>query len=152
MDARIWRAAREGDLAEVERLVGQTPGLLDARDRVFGMTPLMYAIGGSHVGVVRWLLDNAAAINKPDVVCCTALYYASYHGLLSVVKLLLERGADPTIASRGGSTFLMIASSGGHLEVVRSLLSQVSARTTINKRDGKGKTGGGPATTAVGVS
>jgi hypothetical protein len=28
----IWRATEAGDLAEVERLVGHDPGLLDAKD------------------------------------------------------------------------------------------------------------------------
>jgi hypothetical protein len=37
-----WRAASTGDLAEVERLVGQDPGLLDAGERT-GQTPLMLA-------------------------------------------------------------------------------------------------------------
>jgi hypothetical protein len=49
----IWRAAKAGDVGEVERLVGQDPGLLDARDRLFGRTPLKHASGGGRVGVVR---------------------------------------------------------------------------------------------------
>jgi ankyrin repeat protein len=70
-----------------------------------------------------------------------------------VVRLLLERGADPTIATRWGSTPLMIASFGGHLEVVRLLLGHPSAKATINHRDGwAGRRCGGPATWAVGGS
>jgi hypothetical protein len=38
----IWRAARAGDRAEVQRLVGQDPGLLNAKDDL-GWTPLMSA-------------------------------------------------------------------------------------------------------------
>jgi hypothetical protein len=37
----IWRAAKAGDVGEVERLVGQDPGLLDARDD--GRTPALDA-------------------------------------------------------------------------------------------------------------
>jgi hypothetical protein len=54
----IWRAAEAGGLAEVERLVGEDPGLLDARDR-FDMTPLMLASRGGQVGVVRWTSGRA---------------------------------------------------------------------------------------------
>jgi hypothetical protein len=38
----IWDAAKAGDLAEVERLVGQDPGLVNAKDWR-GYTPLLYA-------------------------------------------------------------------------------------------------------------
>jgi hypothetical protein len=60
----IWRAAHDGDLAEVERLVGLDPGLLDARYYDQGWTPLMFASREGHVGVARWLLDHGAAINE----------------------------------------------------------------------------------------
>jgi hypothetical protein len=35
----IWRAAELRDLAEVERLVGQDPGLLDAKEDGLATTP-----------------------------------------------------------------------------------------------------------------
>jgi hypothetical protein len=40
----IWLAAKEGDLAEVERLVRQDPGLLDAKDGDYRWTPLMWGL------------------------------------------------------------------------------------------------------------
>jgi ankyrin repeat protein len=55
----IWRASSKGNLAEVERLVGHGPGLLEAR-RDYGKTPLMFASSSCREGVVRWLLDKAA--------------------------------------------------------------------------------------------
>jgi hypothetical protein len=33
----IWRAAWRGDVEEVERRVGQDPGLINARDAVAGL-------------------------------------------------------------------------------------------------------------------
>jgi ankyrin repeat protein len=60
----VCRAAGEGDLAEVERLVGQHPGLLKARAGRMGQTPLMWASSEGHVNVVRWLLDQGAALNE----------------------------------------------------------------------------------------
>jgi hypothetical protein len=58
----IWDAARRGDLAEVKRVLGQHPGLLDAG--VGGMTLLMFASVGGHVDVVRWLVDKGAGLNE----------------------------------------------------------------------------------------
>jgi hypothetical protein len=46
----IWLAAREGDLGEIERLVGEDPDQLDAGDG-YGWTPLMVAAAEGHVGV-----------------------------------------------------------------------------------------------------
>jgi ankyrin repeat protein len=119
----IWKAARSGDLAEVERLVGQDPGLLNAGDAWVGWTPLILASRGGHVGVVRWLLDQGAAINMGDHFSCTAVYNASLEGHPPVVRLLLERGADPTTATDSRWTPLMAASRNGRLEVLTVRIS-----------------------------
>jgi hypothetical protein len=61
----IWDAAEAGDLAEVQRLVGQDPGLLDATMRDYRLQDAPDArLRQGHVGVVRWLLDKGAAINE----------------------------------------------------------------------------------------
>jgi ankyrin repeat protein len=135
----IWRAAEAGDVGEVERLVGQDPGLLDAGDGA-GTTPLMWASMRGHVGVVRWLLDKGAAINGRDATRCTALWYVCVHGHAPVVRLLMERGADPTIANVVSGIPMIAASKEGHLEVVRFLLGHPSAKAAINHRDESGQT------------
>jgi uncharacterized protein len=135
----IWRAARRGDVGEVERLVGQDPGLLDATNGV-GRTALMYASEEGHVGVVRWLLRKGAAMNERDADGWTALWDACYGGHLPVVRLLTEGGADPTIASDEGTTPLMIASWHGHLEVVRVLLARPIIMTAIDHCSYEGRT------------
>jgi uncharacterized protein len=136
----IWQAAEAGDVGEVERLLGQDLGLLNATDND-GMTALMWASSGGHVGVVRSLLDQGAAINECTPAGSTALMFAcSGGGHTPVVRLLLERGADPTIVNEWGANPLITASYEGHLEVVRSLLGHSSAKATINQRDGRGET------------
>jgi ankyrin repeat protein len=136
----ISQAANAGDLAEVERLVGQDSGLLNARGGDLAQTPLMEASSGGHVGVVRWLLDRGATIDEQSSFGCTALFLASYKDRSPVVRLLVERGADPTIASNPGMTPLVTASIPGHLETVRCLLAHPAAAATINRRDQNGKT------------
>jgi ankyrin repeat protein len=136
----IWLPAATGDLAEVERLVAQDPGLLDAKTTSSGWTALIFASQAGHVGVVRWLLDHGAAINDQAKYGETALWHACFKGRTPVVKLLLERGADPIIAATDRSTGLMVASACGHLEVVDLLLGDPGAKATLNNRDDQGKT------------
>jgi ankyrin repeat protein len=93
------------------------------------------------MGVVRWLLDEGAAVNKANEHGDTALILACWNAHLAVVRLLLERGADPTIANREGWTPLMIASWKPHLEVVRLLLCHPKGKVTPNHRDDTGGTG-----------
>jgi ankyrin repeat protein len=135
----IWDAAKAGELAEVERLVGQDPGLLDARND-YGQTPLIYASREGHFGVVRWLLDAGAAMDAQSYHGYTALTWACSGGHTPVVRLLLEREADPVVIDESGETPLMHASRLCPLEVVHLLLGHQSVRSTINHRETIGKT------------
>jgi hypothetical protein len=140
MDDDIWEAAGVGDAGEVERLVGQDPGLVNAKDEAHGYTPLMLASAEGRLEVVRWLLDHGADINERDNGGRTALSMASFKDRAPVVTLLLEGGGDPAISGPGGWTPLIVASNQGHLEVVRVLLGHPSARATMNHRDEVGRT------------
>jgi ankyrin repeat protein len=91
----IWHAAKAGDLAEVKRLVGLDPGLLNAGDGpAFQKTPLMWASEKGHVGV-RW------TINEQDSVGRNAIWYACCCGRHPPVRLLLERGLIPRSSIAG---------------------------------------------------
>jgi uncharacterized protein len=98
-----WVAARAGRVAEMNRLLGEDPGLLEAKyDN--NETLLMRASCGARLSVVQWLLDKGAAINERDDSGSTALHHACLMGRPKVAILLMERGADPSIAGAGGST------------------------------------------------
>jgi uncharacterized protein len=91
--------------------------------------------------LVRWLLENGAAIDERDDAGRTALWGACARGEVPVVRLLMERGADPTIATEEFRlTPLMVASYEGYPEVVRVLLRHPVAKRTINHRGSSGQT------------
>jgi hypothetical protein len=136
----IGRAASMGDLAEVERLVGQEPGLLNARDGIYRQTPLMRASYWGHLAVARWLVDKGAAINKRDNAGRTALYCACSHGHAPVVRFLVEKGADPSIGTTWGWSTLIAASDEGNVEVVRFLLGLSGGKASIHHRSSSGDT------------
>ena len=53
---------------------------------------------------------------------CTTLYIAAYRGYTTVVKMLLDRGADPNGVIEGGLTPLYVAAEYGHVETVKVLM------------------------------
>ena len=61
---RLHRAANEGDIAEMARLVasGYDVNLFDDLSR----TPLHYAVEGEHYKAAEWLLKNGAAVNANE--------------------------------------------------------------------------------------
>jgi ankyrin repeat protein len=129
----LWFACRNGRDVMVRLLLGAGADPSIATN--LGSTPLMVAYSGRHLEVVRVLLGHPAApINERDHDGSTALWHACRDGRDHMVRLLLEGGYDPSIATNLGSTPLMVASSGGHLEVVRVLLGHPIAQRTINNR------------------
>jgi ankyrin repeat protein len=106
-------------LAGLQRVLREEPSLLQARDDQHGGTLLIHAAEEGQVEVVRWLVNSGAALNERTNYGYTALYLASWYGRTSVVRLLLQMGADPAIASFNCCTPLLRATARGHLETVR---------------------------------
>jgi len=101
---RLHRAAADGDLPEVERLVG-TGTEINAFDDL-SRTPLHYAAEHEHYKVAVWLLDHGANINAYDekMIGETALCLAAQKDYPEMVELLLKYGADPDINGWVGLT------------------------------------------------
>jgi ankyrin repeat protein len=77
--------------------VEEEPDLLLFEDEDGDGTPLYSACCSrtSSLEKVRWLLDHGASFNEADDEITSALSNASTAGNTSVVKLLLEMGANP---------------------------------------------------------
>jgi len=80
-------------------------------------------------GDEKWLeelLDDknhGNMIDTKDPDGYTPIVIASNYGQNGIVKTLLERNADPSIAANDGGTALLCAVQGKHIEVVRTLLN-----------------------------
>ncbi|KAJ1961582.1 hypothetical protein IWQ62_003814 [Dispira parvispora] len=102
-----------------------------------GMTALHHAAKRGQLGVVQWLVDHAkGTVDFPDRENETALLKAAYHGQLSIVKFLLQRGANVQHTDKDGWTALHNASSKGHLKMVRWLCEKASARVDVQNIQG----------------
>ena len=97
-----------------------------------GQTPLMLAAAGGHVECVRFLLEVnaakklAARLDTQDHLGRGALMYAaggvSDQRSAQCVQLLLNAGVSDTRASHSGATAMLMATLGGNLLTVRTLL------------------------------
>ena len=101
---------------------------------------------GDTTGVARLLATGAdpnASVpvgwtTSGEVFQTTVLREAAMNGRLEVLRLLLDGGADPSLASSGGDTPLVIAAAYGHLEMLRLLLGRGAVVDAVNP----GGTGG----------
>jgi len=121
-DVRLHEAAREGDVASIERLLAA--GLpIDAQD-ADGRTPIMVATVARRTDAVRALVDAGADVDIRDNRLDNVFLYAGAEGLLDILRIANEAGADPALTNRFGGIALIPASERGHVEVVRYLLAE----------------------------
>ncbi|MGO7588607.1 ankyrin repeat domain-containing protein [Rhizobium leguminosarum] len=88
----LHEAAKDGDIARVTQLLGQSSDLAEPDEA--GEPALIIASLAGHADVVALLLDRGADIEVRNKGGLTALHAAAYGGNLEVVKLLVADGAD----------------------------------------------------------
>ncbi|XP_046585459.1 ankyrin repeat domain-containing protein 50-like [Haliotis rubra] len=94
---------------------------------------------GGHEEVVKCVLSqNIVDINSRDERGRTPVMRAVYFGHRDVYNLLVNKGADVSIETNDGRNILYSAVAGGHVDMVKYILSQHIVE--INSRDKKRKT------------
>jgi ankyrin repeat protein len=77
--------------------------------------------------VVRLLIDRGSPVDgRGSPTAHTPLHEAAYNGDVALVRLLLERGADPSLRTGEGQTPLEIATQQGRHEIVGMLAAVAS--------------------------
>ena len=121
-ELRLHDAARTGDVPAIGRLLAD--GLaIDAQD-ADGRTPVMVATLAHRTDAVRALVDAGADVDLRDNRLDNVFLYAGAEGLLDILRIANDAGADPALTNRYGGIAIIPACERGHVEVVRYLLEE----------------------------
>lgn len=94
-------------------------------------TALMIAVRGGNVltvSTVLWAVEQSVGsryvshLNEPDLSGNTALHIAAKHGHVTILRVLLDEGANPLYSNRRGYSPLHYAAMHGHHSCVELLL------------------------------
>ena len=89
-------------------------------------TPLFVAVKERHTAAATELIAGGQAdVRRRDIARARQpLHYAAELGLADVATALLDAGGDVNAADADGRTALMLATMGGHEEVVRLMVEK----------------------------
>lgn len=129
-------AARNGDRARVEKLIGRGADVNQANNN--GGSPIMYAALSGDPGTVSLLLRHGADAGSPAKNGWTALMIASAKGYVEIARILLRHGTDPNQPDVYSWTPLMRAAYEDRTGVVGALLDNEA--TEVDRRGENGMT------------
>jgi uncharacterized protein len=102
----LWKAMPMSKVSDNERIT-DTMGLLldmeadiEALEKTYGKTPLIWAAENGRLEFVRFLLDRNANVSARDCFGMTALHYAAENGHLESVEGLIDMETRPDIDAR----------------------------------------------------
>ncbi|RMG63361.1 MAG: ankyrin repeat domain-containing protein [Bacteroidetes bacterium] len=120
----IHEAAAIGDLVELRRHLQARPTLADAY-APDGFTPLGLASFFGHYEAAEELIHRGASVDRPadNTFKVRPLHSAVAIGNISLVRLLLRRGAEVNATQQDGITPLHSAAYNGRVDMVELLLT-----------------------------
>jgi ankyrin repeat protein len=121
-DDLLLAAAAAGDVAGIHAAIAAGANV-NARDDD-GRTGLLIATQARQPEAFQALIDAEADVDLQDDRLDNPFLYAGAEGILDILRLANDAGADPAITNRYGGIALIPASERGHVETVRYLLSE----------------------------
>ncbi len=129
----IFDIARHGTTNELDSLMQEDPKAIDLRNEA-GYTPLILACYHGNEEVVYALIEQVKDIDGSSEMG-TPLMAATVKGYASIVKALLEKGANPNISDANGTTALHYATMFQLEDIVKML---VDANADTTSKDNRG--------------
>ena len=155
-------AAKAGDLSQVEQqlaagadpathdgdrsaiVIAAAGGHLSIVDRLFASVPqqqrelaLIAAAAAGQRVVVDHLLDRKVSINAADQYGLTPLILSGYAGRTEIVKLLLDRGANPDLRNEDNEAVLHACAAHANADAIVPLLLAKRAQVALVDKRGR---------------
>ena len=120
-----------------ERPLRSGPVSRRGRSAIDGASSFWIAAKNGHLGVVQYLAEVGADIDKVTNDCTSPLSVVSLNGHLGVVRFLVEQGddKDKNKADNNGTSPLYAAAQNGHIGVVQYLV-EIGATKDKTMNDG----------------
>jgi ankyrin repeat protein len=134
-EKNVFDIARSGTLTEIQNLNKLNPVLINSLNEN-KTSPLILACYRGNIEVAKFLIENVKDINYNSDMG-TALMAATYKNQPELVKLLLDKKANPNLTDANGTTALSLAVQFKNNELVKLLLDHKADKTI---KDNKGKT------------
>ncbi|MFC1781558.1 ankyrin repeat domain-containing protein [Planctomycetota bacterium] len=134
LEEPIHKAAYEGDLEKVKKIIDRNPNQINVQDAQ-DFAPLHLASGKGHIEIVEFLLNHGADIEAEILNGETPLMLAARYagdGKYETIKTLLEHGAKVNHKDNGDRTALHQAAMYSGKEVINLLISYSA---DVNARD-----------------
>ena len=144
VEPNLWEAAAIGDVARLQEFLDGDVSRFDEWSPE-GFTPMMLAAHFGHADAVTFLLDRGAHIDaiSKHPLGVTALHATLFGGHVRIARVLMDRGADVTVARggagwpRAGWTALHYAAGFGLVDLIEPLLAHGAK---LNAFDASGAT------------
>jgi ankyrin repeat protein len=121
VNGRFVHACSEGDMEVFNSLIS----LADLNSEETGTTPLIAAIIGNHLEIIKRLLNHPGInVNRADKNSWTALHHACFQNRTQVVEVISRaRGVNINVKEEvTGKTPLMVAVLGESLAVIAKMV------------------------------
>lgn len=120
----LQKACRKGDLQTVKSILKEKPALLNCSD-LGNVPPLLAAVYGQNLAVVKHLVTSGANVNQvDDIHGLSPVIVAAQQGNMNILKYLHSKGSDLNYISKLRFTALHAASDSGHIDIVKFLISK----------------------------
>lgn len=135
-DPKIVKAAKEGDISRVERLIKRGADL-DKKGDV-GRTALTTAVRNGNMAISKILIEAGADVDLPGYAGYTPITFAAFRGSAELLDMLVEAGADPDARMVNDETALHVLASGkssknpNSLAFVGELIARGSDYNAVN--------------------
>jgi uncharacterized protein len=133
-DKNVFDIARSGTLAEIQDVYKSNPDLINSLNES-KTSPLILACYRGNIEVAKFLIEKVKDVNYNSDMG-TALMAATYKNHPELVKLLLDKKANPNAADANGTTALSLAVQFKNSSLVQLLL-EYKADKTIKDNTGK---------------